>query len=150
MKTISVKIPFDLVERLLEAEGTSDEVEARRPVADAVIREAKKLASRPKTVVAAKTAPGDLARSAINDMKAGIKEFGSYTYEDKGPHEVMDVGVHAAAFREAGSALAIQAFHDLVDGKDHRQISLAAGIVGELEDWDELWDHNEDFLGTFY
>jgi hypothetical protein len=92
-----------------------------------------------------------LAENAVKAMKAALKQFGTYTYDDKGPQEVMDIYEQANVFKAAGVEEAAAAFHDLVDSKKDagRRAVLASAILGELQDWDELWNADGDFLSTF-
>lgn len=41
-----------------------------------------------------------LAKEILTKIREAVKEFGTYSYEDKGPYEVMDVGELEAKLRE--------------------------------------------------
>lgn len=90
-----------------------------------------------------------LGQECIAAMKFAHKQFGEYTFGDKGPHEVMDIDDLARKFRAAGVDASIEAFKHILKSKKHGE-QLASAIVGQLEDWDELWNAHDDFLQGFY
>jgi hypothetical protein len=90
-----------------------------------------------------------LAQRAQDELREALIAFGEYSYNDKGPAEVMDIDSLASAFRDAGPDAAVDAFRQILTDKDHGE-SLASAILYELQDWTELWNLHEEFLATFY
>ena len=81
-------------------------------------------------------------------LKVGLKQFGENTFFDKGPSEVMDIDDLVRRFKQAGVITSLKAFREVLAIEKYGQ-RVASAILGELEDWDELWQGNEDFLGEF-
>jgi len=80
-----------------------------------------------------------------HELKKALKDFGTYTFDDKGAHEVMDLGPLLDGLRELpsdGAAKVLKAMYDSPDLKG-RLSALSAQLVGGLEDWDELFDQPE-------
>lgn len=91
-----------------------------------------------------------LAKTALEALKVGLKQYGEYSFSDKGPHEVMDIYALAASFREAGVEAAVEAFREIRTADPEHGDRLASAIVGELEEWYELWGAHGEYLNEFY
>jgi len=84
----------------------------------------------------------NLAEECLDEISAAVKQFGTYSYDDKGPGEVMGVDKLVRKFREldvkaAAHSLRILGNSPRQDGRGER---LASCIIGEMEDWDELFE----------
>lgn len=90
-----------------------------------------------------------LGQECIAAMKLAHKQFGVYAFGDKGPHEVMDIDELARKFRESGVEASAEAFKHILKDKKYGE-RLASAIVGQLEDWDELWTAHGELLRSFY
>jgi len=75
------------------------------------------------------------------DLTEGLKMFGTYSFDDKGADEVMDIDELVTMFRKVTATVAAEALLNLAsdDHENGRCNQLAMTIVGELEDWDELF-----------
>lgn len=79
----------------------------------------------------------------INATKAALKQFGTYSFDDKGPGEVMHIRQIVAALelmpapQVAQIILQLASTHEL---EDERGRVVASTLVGCMEDWDELFD----------
>jgi len=104
--------------------------------------ELKKLRAPKK--VKAKHSP--LVERALCEMNDAIKDFGEYTYGDKGPYEVMDIESLALDFRAYEPDAAAAALVELSKVNDNAE-SLASCLTGHLQEWDELFEFlPEDFV----
>jgi len=100
--------------------------------------------SKPKKKVKAKHSP--LVERALCEMNDAIKDFGEYTYGDKGPYEVMDIDSLALDFRAFEPDAAAEALVELSKVNDNAE-SLASCLTGHLQEWDELFEFlPEDFV----
>lgn len=82
--------------------------------------------------------PNEFANMLVSETDQAIRQFGEYTFSDKGPHEVLDVGVLADILRkkeavDAGSCL--QAAAEC--GK--RYSKVASAVMSCLDDTPEEW-----------
>ena len=85
----------------------------------------------------------ELTNECLTELGVALKRFGTYSFDDKGPYEVMDVESLARKLRvmpvaEATSVLLELASCNEYDGRSNE---LARALVGELEDWDELFEN---------
>jgi hypothetical protein len=83
-----------------------------------------------------------LATECIKEIGVALKKFGTYSFDDKGPTEVMDVDVLVKKFRKLSAEEAGKAILELAESKEHdgRCEYLATTILCDLQDWDELFD----------
>ncbi len=84
----------------------------------------------------------DLVARCVDELKLALSQFGTYTFDDKGPQEVMNIDDLVEEFRDlspeaAGNTLLALAA-DITFWA--RAETLASCILGEMEDWDELWE----------
>lgn len=82
------------------------------------------------------------AGQILGKIKDAIKNFGSYTYSDKGPHEVMDIDEIAEELRIYTSDTAIEILLQVARTGDDGAMCVST-ILGNLEDWDELFENEE-------
>lgn len=75
--------------------------------------------------------------------------FQGSDFFDKGPDSIMNIREIANKFRVAGVEKSIQAFREILTDVKYGA-KFASAIIGELEDWDELWDKHKDFLSEYY
>lgn len=78
------------------------------------------------------------APDIIKQMKKAIKSFGEYSFEDKGPSEVMDLDpiIESLKSETPGTAKSII---EEVYNHDRFGAILAAELVINLDDTDEEW-----------
>lgn len=75
-----------------------------------------------------------LAEQYIKEIKAAMKMFGSYSYYDKGPDEVMKVNWKPLI--KLSQQERVQVLKELLAFKDGQPLAYA--IVSELQDADEV------------
>ena len=83
-----------------------------------------------------------LLDECLTELGLALKRFGTYSFDDKGAEEVMDVEVLAEKFRKMSVEDASTVLLALAKSKKHggRGESLVASILNELAEWDELLD----------
>jgi len=92
------------------------------------------------------------ALDLINKIDAAIKKFGTYSYDDKGPYEVMNIneimiGLQSKPIAEIGKILS-----EVLDNYPNydRAHRFVCCVIGELdylpeEEFDKLFDLDERF-----
>jgi hypothetical protein len=83
-----------------------------------------------------------VTEECLEKMTEALKRFGTYSYDDKGPNEVMDIPnlvaqIRALPVEEAGEVLLEIANSPT---KKLRGAPLASAILMDLQDWDELFE----------
>lgn len=100
-----------------------------------------------------------LAFQIMDDLDDALKTFGSYTFGDKGPHEVMDVGSirnklkALPSIKDIGETLSQvldNAENYCSEASEDQAIYLVGCIIGEFdylseEDFTELLDSDDRF-----
>lgn len=76
---------------------------------------------------------------AFQDLQAAKKQFGEYSYHDKGASEVMDLRPIIDTLRELPINEVISELTALNQMEDTS--ILVMEIIMELQDWDELFEH---------
>lgn len=80
----------------------------------------------------------------LEDYKARIKsalsDFGTYTFTDKGPEEVMDMDELEKDLRARTADAAAKLLGELNTGDDYAQY-VASGLLVRMQDWDALFEH---------
>lgn len=82
------------------------------------------------------------------EIKQAIKRFGRYSFNDKGPHEVMDVESCARRLRALPALDALSVLKDLAKSQDG--CALVSSLLGLIEDWDGLFQLDEEFISEYY
>ena len=84
----------------------------------------------------------ELTKECLTELGLALKLFGTYSFDDKGPHEVMDIAALGEKFRAAPAEKAAEVLVELAASPEHdgRGNWLASTLVGEMEDWDELFE----------
>lgn len=82
-----------------------------------------------------------LAARIINELGVALKQFGTYAFDDKGPHEVMGFEM-TAELRKLPAAEAAAVLTMVATSKKYkgRGLQVASCIVCDLQDWDELFE----------
>lgn len=83
-----------------------------------------------------------IADTAIAAAHKALKEFGTYTFDDKGPHEVMDLVQFTETISNVPTAEAAEVIRTIAADTSlggRRSIRLASALLRELEDWDDLF-----------
>jgi hypothetical protein len=85
----------------------------------------------------------ELTNECLTELSVALKQFGTYSFDDKGPYEVMDVESLARKLRGMPVAEVTTVLLELAASPEHngRGNSLASVLVSELDDWDELLEH---------
>ena len=73
------------------------------------------------------------------ELAEALKMFGTHTFFDKGPHEVMDVGVFVEELRALPGDEAGRRLQALVDIGSREMRDVASAILGECDSMDEAW-----------
>lgn len=83
-----------------------------------------------------------LTLAILEELKIALKSFGTYTFDDKGPMEVMGMKGHAISLRDMPAEGAAMVIFELARSKKHsgRPMAVASDLVSMLDDWDELCD----------
>jgi hypothetical protein len=93
------------------------------------------------------------AKGIIAELRQAWKEFGKYTYGDKGADEVMDISdiKHRLKASYDGAGI-IEVLKEVARVKDSE--NLISSIIQSFEDDDEIWLEMEkadyDFIGEYY
>lgn len=84
----------------------------------------------------------ELAQQIIEELGVALKEFGSYSFDDKGPNEVMDISALVAELRVLTPTDAAMTLIEVATCKKHkgRGLQVAMSLVTDLQDWDELFE----------
>ena len=84
----------------------------------------------------------NLADEILKELGQALKRFGTYHFDDKGAHEVMNTNPLAEKLRamsadDAAIVLLAVAKSPRYEGRGER---LACTLLSCMEDWDELFD----------
>jgi len=87
-----------------------------------------------------------LKKRCITELGLALKQFGTYSFDDKGPGEVLDITGLVKSFKnlpakDAGDTLLALYASPKYDG---RPKSLVESLLVDMQDWDELFDVNEE------
>lgn len=90
----------------------------------------------------------NIALELNNAMIYGIKQFGIYSFEDKGPDEVMDLGKFdniMATKSIEDIADILNKFYDLTNDKEHAKYVIESIITNldNRDDFEDLWDYDK-------
>jgi hypothetical protein len=85
----------------------------------------------------------ELTNECLAELGWALKRFGTYSFDDKGPSEVMDIDRWVEKLRGMPVAEATTVLLELASCNEYdgRSNELARALVGELEDWDELFEN---------
>ena|SRR3972149_5411325 len=83
-----------------------------------------------------------LVDACLKELGLALKRFGTYQFDDKGPGEVMNMNILLTMFRAVDAKTAGEALIKLSQVKKYegRGESLASALVGDMENWDELFE----------
>ena len=83
-----------------------------------------------------------LSLRIMSDLSQALKDFGTYTFWDKGPHEVMAINELAEEVQALPPKEAAEVLIEVAQQKKHKGAGLqvAGAIVLELQEWDELFE----------
>ena len=83
-----------------------------------------------------------LLDECLTELGLALKLFGTYSFDDKGAHEVMDVDVLEEKFRKLSPDDAATVLLALSKSKKHggRGAVLASDLISNMDDWDELFE----------
>lgn len=86
------------------------------------------------------------AASIIAKTKEALEQFGTYQFDDKGPHEVMDFGTITKDLRKMEPSAAAAIIKEVAlstEVEDERARAVAAQVLRHLDDWDELFEQDK-------
>lgn len=89
-----------------------------------------------------------LAEECMHELAVALKKFGTYSFFDKGPSEVINIDALSSRFRAVGADHATEAFKDILKDKEYGK-RFVSSILVCLQDWDELWEKHGTFLGKY-
>jgi len=98
----------------------------------------KKPVVKKKKVVSA-VVNEELVKHCLAAIKEAVRQFGSYTYDDKGPREVMEVEEFVHKFRTLDPVIAGNTLLHLAK-RNGRAEMLVSDILCNLQEWDELFE----------
>jgi len=77
----------------------------------------------------------------IKELGEALKLFGTYSFDDKGPHEVMSITPFVNELRAMPAVDAAATIIEIAKVKKHggRALQVAENLVHGLDDWDELF-----------
>lgn len=84
-----------------------------------------------------------IVSTIIAAANKSLKDFGTYTFDDKGVREVMDLNLFIDVLRRMPPVEAAEVILSLSTATeiiDSRGRAVAGALVGELDDWDELFE----------
>jgi len=83
-----------------------------------------------------------LTEECLTELGLALKRFGTYHYDDKGPHEVMDLEPLIAKFQELTAIEAAEVLREIAASPeyDNRGSFLTETLLGNMEVWEELWE----------
>ncbi len=79
------------------------------------------------------------------DLADGIRDFGEYTFGDKGPHEVCAMAKDQ--LKELSVADAVATLEAFYRESDDARTYVEEQVV-DLDDWDELFDQNAPWANS--
>ena len=87
-----------------------------------------------------------LVNECLADLGSALKQFGTYSFDDKGPHEVMDLDSLVGKFEDLDAKTAGAAILKLATSKKYegRGQYLASSILCEMQEWDELFEETPE------
>lgn len=82
--------------------------------------------------MAKKTSKNPFSQKLLNELKQALKNFGTYSFDDKGPHEVMDVNSLVREYKILSLAEKMQVSKDLKSNSRSNEVLIA--ILSELDE----------------
>ena len=80
-------------------------------------------------------------KDVLIQMKEALKRFGTYSFDDKGPHEVMDIFSITNYVKLLPKEEAVEFIKEIVDsqGYSDRNKDVANAIFGDCDDMSDEW-----------
>jgi len=75
----------------------------------------------------------------LDELEEAIRNFGEYTFTDKGPTEVMDIDSIVSRLRARSPEIVATVISQLMEDDDIFANTLGEFLAEELQDWDDLW-----------
>ena len=88
-----------------------------------------------------------LSNKYLDQVYEALNDFGSYTFSDKGPQEVMDTALIEEELRKLEAMEAAVILNELYDANEYTAM-LVEYLFDALDDWDELMvlDNIQDLI----
>jgi hypothetical protein len=85
-----------------------------------------------------------LVKKCLSKLGEALKRFGTYSFDDKGPNEVMDIKELTDEIRRLPAVDAVAVLQAInSSGKyEGRGASLASTLIVNMQDWDELFEQD--------
>jgi len=82
-----------------------------------------------------------LTKECLAELGLALKRFGTYQYDDKGAHEVMNLEPLISKLQELSAIEAAEVLQEIAASPkyDNRGSSLTETLLAYMEDWEELW-----------
>lgn len=82
--------------------------------------------------MAKKTSKNPFSQKLLNELKQSLKEFGTYSFDDKGPNEVMDVSSLVREYKILSLAEKMQVSKDLKSNFRANEVLIT--ILSDLDE----------------
>ena len=93
------------------------------------------------------------AQECCKLISEALKTFGTYSYEDKGANEVMDIPEIVGRIKELPDEEIVALLKE-VEKKHKNPHQFLCAVVMSFQDWgdrfDKLFEIDEEFLGEYY
>lgn len=85
-----------------------------------------------------------LVERCLSELGQALKRFGTYSFDDKGPVEVMDLEELIDEIRQlpVEDAVAVLQTLDASEEYEGRASTLASELIAGMQDWDELFEQD--------
>lgn len=93
------------------------------------------------------------SKTILQELEDALSKFGAYSFDDKGPHEVMNITPITDYIKTLSKEEAAAILKEVVDaeGYSDRNKELASAIVGDCDEMPEEWfDYVIDNSGAEY
>ena len=83
----------------------------------------------------------------IDELNNALNQFGTYTYQDKGPHEVMYINKYVNDLKSLNMKEIAEILTYILDNHDLGE-ELVSAIIGDMddrEDFEELFEYDDRF-----
>jgi hypothetical protein len=84
----------------------------------------------------------ELVKECLDELGEALERFGTYSFGDKGPSDVMDIYSLVKKFKKLDPETAGLTICKLAKSKKYqgRPEYVASEILCSLQEWDELWE----------
>lgn len=85
-----------------------------------------------------------LVKKCLSKLGEALKRFGTYSFDDKGPNDVMDIEELTREIRRLPvvDAVAVLQAINTSEKYEGRASTLASNLIVDMQDWDELLEQD--------